>query len=244
MTSTFSVIIPAKNEIKALPHLLAEIARQSVRPLEVIVADAGSTDGTVEAVTVLGARVVEGGLPGPGRNAGARVAQGEVLVFLDADVYLADDNFLKRLVEEFTARSLRMGVVGVRVVDGSIFARAAHEIYNFYSRLVWRVFKIPHAAGACLILTAEEFKELKGFDENIRLAEDIDLAIRAAARGGLGYIRSVQIGIDTRRMDHDGWLKVIWTYLKTEIYLLLTGKIKEEADYTLDYQRPQRKKVQ
>ena len=81
-----SVIIPALDEAECLPGLLDSLAAQDRRPDEVIVADAGSTDGTAEIAAARGALVVPGGRPAAGRNAGAGAARGDLFLFLDADV--------------------------------------------------------------------------------------------------------------------------------------------------------------
>ncbi len=90
-----TIVIPAKNEAELLPRLLDSIARQDapgIRETTVYVADANSTDGTVElALNFRGridVRVIAGGLPSAGRNAGARLATTPYLLFLDADMEL------------------------------------------------------------------------------------------------------------------------------------------------------------
>jgi glycosyltransferase involved in cell wall biosynthesis len=95
-TPGVSVLIPARNEEGTLPHLLAALARQSFRPLEVIVIDDHSSDRTGEiarqAGASLGVRVIEPpplpagwcGKPWALHN-GVRASRGDVLVFLDAD---------------------------------------------------------------------------------------------------------------------------------------------------------------
>ena len=99
-----SIIIPTKNEEHYLPLLLNSIKRQKYSgPMELIVADAGSTDKTVAIAKKFGAKVVKGGHPGVGRNAGAKVAKGELFLFLDADVVLPP-GFLKRNLAEFKRR--------------------------------------------------------------------------------------------------------------------------------------------
>ena len=83
--SGLSVVIPTLNEEATLPGLLDALGAQSRPPDEIIVADAGSTDGTPELARARGARLVRGGRPGPGRNAGARAAVGDLLLFLCAN---------------------------------------------------------------------------------------------------------------------------------------------------------------
>ena len=71
-TPRLSAIIPTLNEAVYLPLLLEALAAQTRPADEIIVADAGSADGTVELACRRGARVVRGGTPAVGRNAGAR----------------------------------------------------------------------------------------------------------------------------------------------------------------------------
>jgi len=112
-----SVVIPALNEERRLGPLLASLARQTRPADELVVVDDGSTDGTAALAHRLGARVVAS-TPKPagwvGKSwacwTGAAATSGGVLVFLDADVYLADDG-LERLVAE---RERHGGLVSVQ----------------------------------------------------------------------------------------------------------------------------------
>ena len=85
-----SIIIPTYNEENYLPLLLKSIQAQNFSDYEIIIADAGSQDRTREIARDADCRVVDGGLPAVGRNRGAESAQGEYLLFLDADVCLTD----------------------------------------------------------------------------------------------------------------------------------------------------------
>ena len=101
-----SVVIPARNAERTLPRVLEALHRQEVQPLEVIVVDDSSTDRTVAIARDLGARVIPSGrhqLAGGARNAGLDVAQGDTVVFLDADAVPHDDwgVSLARAFDEF-----------------------------------------------------------------------------------------------------------------------------------------------
>ena len=94
-----TIVIPTKNEEAYLPRLLESIQGQTLKPSEIIVADAHSTDATREIARAHGAKVVDGGMISLGRNAGARQAQTDFILFLDADVELRDPEFSRRLLE-------------------------------------------------------------------------------------------------------------------------------------------------
>lgn len=85
-----SIIIPALNEEKFIPLLLESIKKQDFQDYEIIVADAGSKDKTVEISKNYNAAIVMGGLPAKGRNEGAKIARGDLFLFLDADVILPE----------------------------------------------------------------------------------------------------------------------------------------------------------
>lgn len=92
--ASFSIIIPARNEVENLPRLLQSISAQTVRPLEVLVVDDGSTDETAALAEKLGARVIASApLPDGWRgktwacHQGAQSAKGDLLIFMDADTW-------------------------------------------------------------------------------------------------------------------------------------------------------------
>src|SRR5712692_10769417 len=111
--SDLTIVVPTKNESKLLPKLLDSLCRQDYRYMpvtRVFIADAGSTDCTVELALSysdrLRVRVVPGGLPSVGRNAGARLAETPYVLFIDADIELEDPTLLRRAVEKMRRRKL------------------------------------------------------------------------------------------------------------------------------------------
>ena len=111
-----SVVIPVKNGGTDLVRCLEAIARQIVdHPVEVVVVDSGSEDGSPDRARALGARVLE--IPpedfshGGARMLGARQARGDVLVFTSQDAYADDENWLSRLVAPLTGEKVA-GIYG------------------------------------------------------------------------------------------------------------------------------------
>jgi glycosyltransferase involved in cell wall biosynthesis len=102
-----SCIVPVFNGEKYLGEALQSILRQTHRPLEIIVADDGSTDGTAAVVSAYGARVrhlkQSNSGPAAARNLGLRAAQGDFVAFLDADDLWHPEK-LERQLARFQAR--------------------------------------------------------------------------------------------------------------------------------------------
>ncbi|MEQ1878072.1 MAG: glycosyltransferase family 2 protein, partial [Bdellovibrionia bacterium] len=124
-----SVIIPARNAEATLQSVLAAV-RNSRPSLEVIVVDDGSSDRTAEIASASGARVFRMRYQmGAGycRNYGARMATGDVFIFLDADVVPATD-YLEIIEAEISSGA--GGVGGRYLLDpvGSVRANRLCEL--------------------------------------------------------------------------------------------------------------------
>lgn len=221
--ANLSIIIPTLNEEDYLPLLLESIKRQQCNfDYEIIVADAGSKDKTLEIAKRFGAKVIKGGLPAKGRNEGAKVAQGNLLLFLDADTKLPE-NSLKKLLAEFEERKLDISSCLLQPFGSSKMLRFLYNL--FYNLPILIMEKIlPHAAGFILI-KKELYQKIGGFDEKIKLAEDHSFARKAAKFGRFGILRSAKIFYSQRRFEKEGWLKIFLKYFLAEIYLCLFGKI-------------------
>ena len=140
-----SIVIPTLNEGDLLPRLLASIGKQTFRDYEVIVADAKSGDNTKQIATSFGAKVVRGGMPGEGRNAGVRRARGEFLFFFDADVVIATGQRTGDTAPLGEARAIKRAT-GLPMLIGS--GVAAGNETSLHPVTVARLIGVGLCAGA------------------------------------------------------------------------------------------------
>ena len=219
-----SIIIPALNEEKCLPVLLKEIKKQGFNEGEVIVADAGSTDKTIEIAKNFGCRIVKGGLPAKGRNEGAKIARGDILLFTDADNICLPEGFLKNLLEEFERRKLDVASFPI-CPKGNIFDKLAYGIYNRWVQLIQRFS--AYATNSVLV-RKDIHQKIGGFDEEIKIAEDHFYAKTAKKFGKFGFIKTKPVLTSTRRFEKDGRLKTYLKYVIAGIYMFFFGPIKKD----------------
>ncbi|MGB9722715.1 MAG: glycosyltransferase [Chloroflexia bacterium] len=219
-----SIVIPTLNEAGYLPQLLDALAAQTRPADEVIVADADSTDGTAELARERGARVVRGGRPAAGRNAGARAASGDLLLFLDADV-LPPPDFLERAVGEFLRKRYDVATAWMVTWDGNPLEQAVYGATSLYFYLMQPF--LPYAPGFCILVRRELHERIGGFDETLRLSEDMDYVRRAARHGRFGVLTGTRIPASVRRIRREGLLRLGMKYLWCEGNLLRGRPVRE-----------------
>ncbi len=231
-----SIVIPTYNEEEYLPRLLASIRSQRFAGYEIIVADARSTDRTREIARRFGARVVEGGMPGPGRNLGAAAAQGDLLLFLDADVVLPDVEWLRNKVGQFGRRGLDAATCLIKPLSARMIDRLSHNVFN--AHMMATQFTMAHAPGFCIFATKALHERIGGFDEGIKLAEDHDYVERASQVGKFRVMTGSRIRVSVRRFDRDGRFEIFKKYLMVELHMLTHGQIRNDRfRYTFGYDK-------
>lgn len=225
-----SVIIPVLNEEKYLASLLDSLQKQTYKNLEIIVADAGSTDRTAEVAQEHGAVVVEGGKPAAGRNNGAYAANGEFLFFFDADVLLSE-NFIEKILTEFHEKYFELATTNF-VPDSDL------NLDKLIFRLANRIMEIsqfvhPLAPGFSILCTRRIFYRVGGFDESLHLAEDHDFVSKGAKWARFGIIRKTPLRVSMRRFEKEGRLNLVRKYIFSELYRMYKGKIDDDTfEYT------------
>lgn len=197
--SSVSVVIPTYNRAQTIERALRSVAAQTLVPLEVIVSDDCSTDGTLEVVrgleSSLSCRLVVQSLPenlgaAAARNAAIAVARGEFVAFLDSDDAWKPEK-LARQVAFLEARPDFAGVGCNGTVVRSDGSRAplrrtdfAHSVETEIADLLLEWYIVTSA----LVVRREALMISGLFDLSLRKGQDRDLFMRLPRLGHLGFI--------------------------------------------------------
>ena len=218
--SELTIVIPAKNEAQLIPRLLTSLTKQDYSKMsstKVLVADANSTDATREMVLSfrdrLNVGVIRGGMPSVGRNRGAAQAESQYVLFLDADIELADTSLLRRCMERAQGKDLHCLTTNILCREGNWVDRlfyTGNDLFQYLSCL-----HRPFATGMFMLFETNKFRQLGGFHEQVRFAEDYLLS-QQVERKRFAIVRG---GVYTtnRRFQRMGHLRVGWLFLKTAL---------------------------
>jgi glycosyltransferase involved in cell wall biosynthesis len=191
-----SVIIPAFNRERVIGKAIKSVLAQTFQDFEIIVIDDGSCDETAKKaiklacseprVRIFRSETNQGAQAA--RNAGARAAQGKWLAFLDSD-----DEWLPRSLE------MRLGIAAVENVE------VVHsDCYVLGKNMPQELFNVPALRGKvysellghpgpmfqAMLISADSFRQIGGFDETIVAYQEWDTAIRLGKSFRFGYVNA------------------------------------------------------
>jgi GT2 family glycosyltransferase len=191
-----SILIHNLNRASALERCLSSVAKQSYRPLEVIILDAGSNDSSKDvigrAIKIMRQAKIEVrtldcppmGVP-ESRNFAARKASGSLLCAIDNDACFIESNSLGQIVELFRLQP-RLGIVSFRVLKGDTSEMDSYAWVFRRPMRVWfnRQFRTFTFAGTGFCVRANAFKEVGGFWEQLKYSrEEEELSLRFLDKG-------------------------------------------------------------
>jgi glycosyltransferase involved in cell wall biosynthesis len=208
-TRMISVIIPAHNEEKYLAATLEALEKQDYGRFEVVVVANGCTDRTAEVARGRCQRliVLSQKSLGVARNLGARMAKGQILVFLDADTLL-NASALETIAREFTSE-YAAGTVKGAPDTGRFHYKLVYFLKNFEHRT-----QLHHGSSGVIVCWRENFIRTGGFDERLEVRENSELIWRLRRFGKYKYIGSAVATTSMRRYDQQGWGRIVWLWCK------------------------------
>lgn len=190
MNPLFSIIIPCYNQAHFLPDCLESLLQQSFSDWEAIVINDGSTDATSEVAKSYENRDVKiklvekenGGLSSA-RNFGIQSAQGNRLIFLDADDYLYPNclfEISKLLVQDSDEVLIQYGYSYVTEdISSVLHTFLPSEQKNIIPQIFSAVLGPCHS----ICISKKLCDSIGFFDESLRSVEDWDFWLRAAKAG-------------------------------------------------------------
>lgn len=180
MNLKYSIIIPCNNEESFIENLLKDLSKQTigVKSYEIIIVDNASNDKTAQIIwdfiynkSSLKIKIIHELKLGVSiaRNSGAKIASGEILVFLDADNRVSE-NFLQNIENKTTKKTIG-GSFKTIPYDGNYLISFIFIILEIIKRYGFKPF------GKSFI-NKEIFYKIGKFNENIVLGENVEIFLK------------------------------------------------------------------
>lgn len=229
MINELSIIIPTYNEEKYITKLLYSIAHQNYSgKLEIIIIDGNSKDKTVKVAkafnrTIPNLSIIVLHKRGIGyqRNLGAKKARYTYLLFLDADMILPPF-YLTRFTNQLNHLKSFVATTCFWIAEKDRVSKFIYVIlFPLILIIMHRERIIP---GFILLTTKENHKKIRGFREDLLVAEDIDYGWSSIKNGATFRFLYLPIAFySARRMRKRGRLKFWYDYLRGYIAIKKFG---------------------
>ena len=137
-------------------------------------------------------------------------------------------------IAEFEKRQLGAATCKIHPLSEKKVDKVFHEFYNYY---MWVTSATrPHAPGFCIFVRKDVHEKIKGFDEEIKLAEDHDYVNRAGKIAKFSLLKTYKIPVSVRRFERDGRLNIAMKYLMCELHMRTKGNVKSDIfNYTFGH---------
>ncbi len=233
-----SIVIPAREEEKVICKTVSRLKQLLTLPKEIIVSDDGSTDATVQSAKGCADKVVEfegtKHTASRSRNAGAELASGDFIVFLDADSQVPEpDAFFTRALKHFDDPHV-VGVCWPQRAHAGIETWADYfsfGVLNITMRITNNILHRGEASGKFMIVRASAFRQVGGFREKLVTREDGDFFLRLSHIGRTIYDPKLMIFHGARRAHRIGWWKLWRVWIANSISVALFDEVVTE-DWT------------
>ncbi|NUN08555.1 MAG: glycosyltransferase [Ignavibacteriaceae bacterium] len=230
----YSIIIPTLNEEKLLPNLLnqlKQVKESGEFEIEIVISDGGSIDGTLllavnRADKIIGREINTKNSISSGRNNGARVSSGEILVFVNADILFEDIfRFFRFLDESFRDSENIAMTTKVKIFpeEEILTDKIFHGFYNYYFFLLNKL-SYGMGRGECQVVKREFFEMVNGYNPELIAGEDFDLFKRLKRKGKILFELSLTVYESPRRFRKYGYSAITLEWLKNALAIIVRNR--------------------
>ncbi|VVB57897.1 Glycosyltransferase AglE [Candidatus Anstonella stagnisolia] len=205
-----SIIVPALNEEHYIETCLNALSKQRYFcSYEIIVADGYSTDRTREIAKKYADKIVieHSRTIAAGRQAGASVASGKILVYTDADT-IAPADWLTRLCAPFADKKVSATFGSLMPFDGTPFDDFICLLMNPLTGVL-NALGCIYVYGNNMAFKRKAFDQIGGFNVNLITAEDTDIMKRIRCTGATEYVPHARVLFSMRRVRKWGYPKYL-----------------------------------
>jgi len=216
LSKFITIVIPCKNEKRIIEKTLDLLNYQSdIRGVKVILCDSsndGITNPNIQDRLEMGydwfdLYLMQGGLPAVARNNGFKLVETPYVLFMDADVFLLDPKIIKRAFLRIHKNNLDLVTAKFRSDNGKY--NYIYRLFDFL-QLVSK-WSTPFCLGGFMMVRSETFKTLKGFDEEIKVAEDYHFS-KQIKPNKFGRINNI-VFTPPRRFENKGLFYMVKLFL-------------------------------
>lgn len=227
-----SIIIPTLREGQFLRATLENLKSLQI-PHEIIITDGGSDDNTLDIAREYTDKITVWTHPhrqtfGQAKNAGAALAVGRYVVFIDADVIIPEpQKFFEEMLAAFEAHE---NLLGMTVPLKPYAENHSWTDAFFCAPLNWfyiisnNLFHSGNASGEFQMIRREAFRWIGGYSEHLAAGEDNQVFRNLASHGRTLSYTKLFVRHSLRRPHKLGWLKTYATWLKNGFSVVLRGK--------------------
>ena len=210
-----SIIIPARNEERYLKRAINSVRIQKYFPIEIIVVVNNSSDMTFKIAKCYADKVLNFSKNigvSAARNNGAKIAKGDVFIFLDADSQLSK-NAIEKIVD-----STRLNILGSCLGKAEEGSSLKGKLFILLKNYVHWLKIYKGVIDGVLFCHRHIFFKIKGFDETKYVAEFKDFIERAIKAGGkYKFLINCYSIISLRRYEKKGYFQIILFWIKWRI---------------------------
>lgn len=231
MKDLITIIIPCKNEKDIIQKTLDLLNYQNdINGVNVIISDSSNDKETVNKLLnrvgdKFNLKVIEGGLPSVARNNGFKYVTTEYVLFLDADIFLLNDDLIFNSLEYIINNEKELVTYNIKTDSGS------YDYVYFWFGIVQRILLLfsPFCLGGFMMFKSSKFKELDGFNNEIKVGEDYMLSRKI--KSNKFKILNKNIYTTDRRFKNKGLLFMVKLLLKTALTVNKTNHLKNDYNY-------------